>query len=49
MSNDDLKKAVKVIEDLLIDPNEGLSPDLFRLVSRVTPLVNVDLLVQDKT
>lgn len=48
MSNDDLKKAVKVIEDLLIDPDEGLSPDLFRLVSRVTPLVNVDLLVQDK-
>lgn len=49
MSDADLKKAVKVIEDCLIDPDKGLSPDLFRLVSRITPLVNVDLLVQDET
>ena len=48
MSDSDLRKAVKVIEESLIDPDHGLSSDLFRLVSRVTPLVNVDLLIQDQ-
>ncbi len=48
MINEDLENAVKVLEDGLINPAEGLSPSLFRLVSRVTPLVNVDLLIQDK-
>ena len=30
------------------DPSIGLSNDIFRFISQVTPLINVDLLVKDK-
>jgi colanic acid biosynthesis protein WcaH len=30
------------------DPRRGLPDDVFRFVSRLTPLVNVDLLIQDE-
>ena len=30
------------------DPRRGLPEDVFRMVSRITPLVNVDLLIQDE-
>lgn len=30
------------------DPRRGLPEDVFRFVSRVTPLVNVDLLIKDE-
>lgn len=35
------------IESAIGDPREGLPEDIFLLVSRITPLVNVDLLIQD--
>jgi colanic acid biosynthesis protein WcaH len=31
------------------NPREGLPPDVFRLVSQLTPLVNVDLLIHDES
>lgn len=35
------------IESAIGDPREGLPEDIFLFVSRITPLINVDLLVQD--
>jgi ADP-ribose pyrophosphatase YjhB (NUDIX family) len=36
------------IRQIVPDPRVGLGDDLFLLVSRLTPMLNVDLLVQDK-
>lgn len=35
------------IESAIGDPREGLPEDIFLFVSRITPLINVDLLIQD--
>jgi colanic acid biosynthesis protein WcaH len=35
------------IESVIGDPRQGLPEDVFLLVSRITPLINVDLLIQD--
>jgi ADP-ribose pyrophosphatase YjhB (NUDIX family) len=43
----DLQRALQAIESTLDDPHQGLPEELFLFVSRVTPLVNVDLLIQD--
>ena len=42
---DRLQQAVKVIDEIILNPGQGLTDDLFYLVSRLTPLINVDLLV----
>ncbi len=42
-----LRYLVREIEGLFADAREGLPDDLFYLVSRLTPLVNVDLLIQN--
>jgi ADP-ribose pyrophosphatase YjhB (NUDIX family) len=42
-----LKDLTTRIESLVPDPREGLPQEVFQLVSRLTPLVNVDLLIQD--
>lgn len=39
---------VENLERLVDDPSAGLPEDVFRLVSRLTPMVNVDLLIKDK-
>jgi len=39
--------AVGTLDALVPDPAAGLPDDLFYFVSRVTPMVNVDLLVKD--
>jgi ADP-ribose pyrophosphatase YjhB (NUDIX family) len=39
--------AIAAIEAAIGDPRQGLPEDVFLLVSRITPLVNVDLLIQD--
>jgi colanic acid biosynthesis protein WcaH len=44
----DLRALIDQLESAIGDPHEGLPPDLFLFVSRVTPLVNVDLLIQDE-
>jgi ADP-ribose pyrophosphatase YjhB (NUDIX family) len=38
---------LKALEARVGDPRRGLPEDVFRFVSRITPLVNVDLLIQD--
>ena len=43
----DLQRALEAIEATLDDPHRGLPEELFLFVSRITPLVNVDLLIQD--
>lgn len=45
--DDALRRGIKAIEDAVTDPRRGLPDDVFQLVSRLTPLVNVDLLIQD--
>ena len=47
MHGADLQRALHAIESTLDDPHRGLPEELFLFVSRITPLVNVDLLIQD--
>ena len=42
-----LHDHVKALESAIGDARKGLPEDVFRFVSRVTPLINVDLLIQD--
>ncbi len=42
-----IKKAVNELDKYILAPNKGLPQDIFYFVSRVTPLVNVDLLIRD--
>jgi colanic acid biosynthesis protein WcaH len=42
-----LPEAIRAIEEIAGDPRSGLPEELFLFVSRMTPLVNVDLLIQD--
>jgi ADP-ribose pyrophosphatase YjhB (NUDIX family) len=38
---------IKALEAAIGDPRRGLPEDVFRFASRVTPLINVDLLITD--
>jgi ADP-ribose pyrophosphatase YjhB (NUDIX family) len=42
-----LNAAITTLESQLDDPGAGLPTEVFLFVSRITPLVNVDLLIQD--
>ena len=39
-----INKSIAQIERLIKDPSYGLPEEIFYLVSRITPLINVDLL-----
>ena len=41
-----LPEAIRLLDQFAGDPNQGLPEDLFLFISRITPLVNVDLLIQ---
>ena len=43
----DLRALVSAIEAAIGDPRLGLPEDLFGFISRMTPLITVDLLIQD--
>lgn len=43
-----ITKAIAVLEQAISDPKVGLPEEIFRLISRLTPMVNVDLLIKDK-
>lgn len=43
-----IDEAIAAIERSAPDPTSGLPEDVFLLVSRITPLINVDLLIQDE-
>ncbi|MBT4160119.1 MAG: NUDIX domain-containing protein [Gammaproteobacteria bacterium] len=47
MSTPSLKDAIAVIEAAIDNPAEGLPEEVFRFMTRITPLVNVDLLIRD--
>ncbi len=41
--------AISTLESVMGDPHRGLPEEIFLFVSRITPLVNVDLLIQDES
>jgi ADP-ribose pyrophosphatase YjhB (NUDIX family) len=43
-----VRETVEILERLIPDPRLGLPEDVFLFVSRLTPLVNVDLLIRDE-
>ncbi len=43
-----INKAIAILEAEIFDPKIGLPDEIFQLVSRLTPLVNVDLLIRDE-
>lgn len=43
-----LNKLINKIEKKIDNPSEGLPEDIFKFISRITPLINVDLLIQNK-
>jgi len=45
--NIDLESALGVVTDSISDPAAGLPEAVFRFVSGITPMVNVDLLILD--
>lgn len=44
----DTKQAIAALEKAVPEPALGLPDDVFFYISRVTPMINVDLLVKDK-
>ena len=40
--------CINEIEKYLSDPSKGLPENLFLFISRVTPLINVDLLIKNE-
>lgn len=40
-------QAVQILESAIGNPHQGLPEEVFLFLSRITPLVNVDLLIQD--
>jgi colanic acid biosynthesis protein WcaH len=43
----DTAAAISTLESAIGDPRRGLPLDIFHFISRVAPLINVDLLIQD--
>jgi ADP-ribose pyrophosphatase YjhB (NUDIX family) len=44
----DIKETIATLEAVVQDPTKGLPEELFLFVSRITPLINVDLLIKDE-
>lgn len=42
------KEAIKFLEKQIKNPRAGLPQEIFYFVSRITPMINVDLLVKDE-
>src|ERR1700681_3692801 len=42
-----LREEFATIESAIGDPHQGLPENIFLFVSRITPLINVDLLIKD--
>lgn len=43
----EIKEIIDLLESLIENPSERLPEDIFLFVSRITPLVNVDLLIKN--
>lgn len=46
-SPDEVTHAIERLEALIENPSAGLPEDLFLLITRLTPMVNVDLLIKN--
>lgn len=44
----EIKKIISRLESFIKDPSKGLPEEIFLLTSRITPLINVDLLIKNK-
>lgn len=44
----DINDAIEIISKEVQDPKKGLPQEIFYFISRVTPMVNVDLLIKDE-
>lgn len=44
----EIKKAINLLESLIKDPSQGLPEDIFLFASRITPMINVDLLIKNE-
>jgi colanic acid biosynthesis protein WcaH len=44
----DILETIKLLESKIKNPEKGLPYDFFLFISRMTPLINVDLLIKDK-
>ena len=42
-------EAISILENSIVNPMQGLPEEVFLFASRITPMVNVDLLIQDET
>jgi glycosyltransferase involved in cell wall biosynthesis/ADP-ribose pyrophosphatase YjhB (NUDIX family) len=43
-----LQRSIEILDAAVPDPRRGLPAEVFRFASRIVPLVNVDLLIQDE-
>ena len=43
-----IKDAIEILDQQVANPSAGLPDELFFYISRVTPMVNVDLLIKDE-
>ncbi len=44
----EIKKIINLLESLIKNPSEGLPKDVFLFISRITPIINVDLLIKNE-
>ncbi|OGC22520.1 hypothetical protein A2291_07350 [candidate division WOR-1 bacterium RIFOXYB2_FULL_42_35] len=44
----DMAEAIKLLEQQILNPTQGLPDEIFYFISRTTPLVNVDLLIKNE-
>ncbi len=49
IANNALLTAINKLDKEIVDPNQGLPEEIFWFASRITPMVNVDLLIRDET
>ena len=43
----EIKKIIDLFESLIKNPSEGLPEEIFLFISRITPMINVDLLIKN--
>lgn len=44
----DINEAIKFLDNQIPNPSSGLPEEVFRFISSLTPMVNVDLLIKDE-
>ena len=48
VDKDNLKQLINLLESFIKNPSKGLPEDVFLFISRMTPLINVDLLIKNE-